>query len=215
MVSHAWDDEEKVAFAIEHGRGKRLENGHIADLWGIEVDPESGSYFNYGHPLLEIEDEPEFVEQFRAPVVDDMDLQFKYALEEKERYTGEMLTVVSGYNGIWEKTYDLMKIQNFMVTMMEEPEIIHHFFRIITDYKIMMAKETVKRGFKLGHHGDDLGTQTSTFFSEEDFVSFIKPYLKELFDVYHSAGKRGRSGSRSPSLPRRRLSNRLLSFSYS
>ena len=35
-----------------------------------------------------------------------------------------MLCVLSGYNGIWEKTYDMMEIQNFMITLMEEPEII-------------------------------------------------------------------------------------------
>ena len=43
----------------------------------------------------------------------------------------------------------------------------------------------MKRGFKLGHHGDDLGTQTSTFFSEEQFVTFLKPRLKE----YSPSGK--------------------------
>ena len=35
-----------------------------------------------------------------------------------------MLCVLSGYNGIWEKTHDMMEIQNFRITLMEEPEII-------------------------------------------------------------------------------------------
>jgi uroporphyrinogen decarboxylase len=87
-----------------------------------------------------------------------------------------------------EKTYDMMEIQNFMITLMDEPEIIERLFHIVTDYKVEIAREAVKRGFKLGHHGDDLGTQTSTFFSEEQFVTFLKPRLKEIFSVWRDAG---------------------------
>ena len=117
-----------------------------------------------------------------------MDLQFKYAEEDLKKYSGKMLCVLSGYNGIWEKTYDMMEIQNFMITLMEEPEIIERLFHIVTDYKVEIARAAVKRGFKLGHHGDDLGTQTSTFFSEEQFVTFLKPRLKEIFSVWRDAG---------------------------
>lgn len=182
------DDTEKVELALSSGRAHEIPNGHYVDPWGMEFDPHGTSYFNYGHPLAEVADDPEVLENFRAPSLDDMNLQFKYAQEDLKNSEGKVLCVLSGYNGIWEKTYDMMGLENFMITLMEEPEIIDRLFHIVTDYKVAIAKETVKRGFKLGHHGDDLGTQVSTFFSEEIFVTYLKPRLKELFDVYHSAG---------------------------
>ena len=187
-VSNGMDDTEKVELALASGRAHAIDNGHYVDPWGLEFDPNATSYFNYGHPLIDIEDNPSILDAFHAPVLDDMDLQFKYAEEDLKKYSGKMLCVLSGYNGIWEKTYDMMEIQNFMITLMEEPEIIERLFHIVTDYKVEIAREAVKRGFKLGHHGDDLGTQTSTFFSEEQFVTFLKPRLKEIFSVWRDAG---------------------------
>ena len=187
-VSNGMDDTEKVELALASGRAHAIDNGHYVDPWGLEFDPNATSYFNYGHPLIDIEEDPSILDAFHAPVLDDMDLQFKYAEEDLKKYSGKMLCVLSGYNGIWEKTYDMMEIQNFMITLMEEPEIIERLFHIVTDYKVEIAREAVKRGFKLGHHGDDLGTQTSTFFSEEQFVTFLKPRLKEIFSVWRDAG---------------------------
>ncbi|MDO4490301.1 MAG: uroporphyrinogen decarboxylase family protein [Lachnospiraceae bacterium] len=189
--SNGIDDKEKVALSMELGRSHVDERGFYVDPWGLTYNPEATSYFNYGHPLKDALDDESVWKNFKAPDLSApgmMDLQFKYAEVDKEKHSGDQLVVVSGYNGIWEKTYELMEIENFMYTLMDEPDIIHHFFDIITDYKVEIAKETVKRGFKLGHHGDDLGTQVSTFFSEAVFVEFLKPRLKKLFDVYHDAG---------------------------
>ena len=186
--ANGMDDKEKVDLAFATGRAHKDERGFYVDPWGMVFNPEATSYFNYGHPLKDVADDPEVLANFHAPVLDDLDMQFKYAMVDKEEHSGSSLVVVSGYNGIWEKTYDMMEIENFMMTLMEEPEIIHQLFDIVTDYKVEIAKATVARGFKLGHHGDDLGTQVSTFFSEAVFVEFLKPRLKKIFDVYHAAG---------------------------
>lgn len=187
-VSNGMDDKEKVNLALTSGRAHKDSRGYYVDPWGMIFNPKATSYFNYGHPLANVADDPEILKNFHAPLLDDMDLQFNLAVQDKKKYDGKFLTVLSGYNGVWEKTYDMMGIQNFMYTIIEEPEIIEQIFEIVTDYKVEIAKETVKRGFRLGHHGDDLGTQTSTFFSEEMFVTYLKPCLKRIFDVYHEAG---------------------------
>ena len=190
-VSNGIDDTEKVELSMQLGRSRIDEKGFYIDPWGLTFAPNATSFFNYGHPLKDALDDPEVVKNFKAPDLSApgmMDMQFKYAEVDKAEHSGSSLVVMSGYNGIWEKTYELMEIQNFMYTIVDEPEIIEHFFNVITDYKIEIAKETVKRGFKIGHHGDDLGTQTSTFFSEDMFVEYLKPQLKRLFDVYHAAG---------------------------
>ena len=81
-VSNGMDDTEKVELALASGRAHAIDNGHYVDPWGLEFDPNATSYFNYGHPLIEIEDNPSILDAFHAPVLDDMDLQFKYAEED-------------------------------------------------------------------------------------------------------------------------------------
>lgn len=191
VPSHDWDDKEKVAMAMAAGRAYRdPRDGFLTDLWGMKFDPEGTSYFNYSHPLAEAAEDPQILKNFHAPQLNPriLDKIFAPCEKDKEYYDGKMLVLVSGYNGIWEKTYDMMGMENFMVTLMEEPEIVEQIMDVVTDYKVEIAKETVKRGFKVGHHGDDLGTQISTFFSEEMFVKYFKPRFKRIFDVYHEAG---------------------------
>ena len=74
--------------------------------------------------------------------------------------------------------------------MAGEPEITLAMFERITEYKIRLARELLKLDLPLYHHGDDLGFQTSTFFSEEMFKELLLPYLKKLFKVYKDAGKK-------------------------
>ena len=74
--------------------------------------------------------------------------------------------------------------------MAAEPEITLEMFERITEYKIRLARELLKLDLPLYHHGDDLGFQTSTFFSERMFKELLLPYLRRLFKVYKDAGKK-------------------------
>lgn len=189
VASHDKDDQQKLDIAIASGR--TLYNpatNKLTDPWGLEFDRAATSYFNYGHPLAGIEDHPEKLDAYRAPSLDNMDLLFDVAVADLKQYGAEFLMLVSGYNGIWEKAYDLVGIEEFMYLLSLEPETAERLMDIITDYKVEIARETVRRGFKIGHHGDDLGTQISTLISEEMFVKMLKPRIKRIFDVYTSAG---------------------------
>ncbi|MBM3701317.1 MAG: hypothetical protein FJW68_10490, partial [Actinobacteria bacterium] len=46
----------------------------------------------------------------------------------------------------------------------------------------------VEIGFKIGHFGEDLGTQTSGFFSDKMFRTLLLPRLARIFEVYKNAG---------------------------
>jgi uroporphyrinogen decarboxylase len=43
-------------------------------------------------------------------------------------------------------------------------------------------------GFKVAHHGDDLGTQKTTLMSKKTFHEFILPRIARVWNVYNSAG---------------------------
>lgn len=189
VASHDKDDKEKLDKALASGRTKfDEEKGILTNPWGLQFNISATSYFNLFHPLAGIEEDPGIFDAYKAPDTDNLDLLFGIAMEDLEKYGEEYLMYLSGYNGIWEKSYDLVDIQEFSMMMYTEPETAARLFDIVTDYKVEIAKGSIARGFKVGHHGDDLGTQTSTIFSEEMFLDLLLPRIRRIFKVYNDAG---------------------------
>jgi uroporphyrinogen decarboxylase len=111
--------------------------------------------------------------------------------EEIKRYRAEgVYAAPSGYFGIWERCNGMLGFPENTMYMAAEPETTLAMFERITEYKIRLAHELLKLDLPLYHHGDDLGFQTSTFFSEPMFRELLLPYLKRLFKVYKDAGKK-------------------------
>ncbi len=112
-------------------------------------------------------------------------------IAELEAYRAEgVYAAPSGYFGIWERANGMLGFPENTLYMAAEPEITLAMFERITEYKIRLAHELLKLDLPLYHHGDDLGFQTSTFFSEQMFKDLLLPYLKKLFKVYKDAGKK-------------------------
>jgi len=158
------------------------------DLWGMKYDADEGGYFNYAHPLADCDDDDEILKGFHAPELSDMDMLFAYAEQDLKKFGDDFLVIMNGYNGIWEKAYQLVGMEQFMYMMIAEPEKVEYILDVICDYKVEIAKETVKRGFPIGHYGDDLGTQISTIFSEEVFKELFLPRIAKVFRVFKDAG---------------------------
>ncbi|MBN1298147.1 MAG: hypothetical protein JW997_00510 [Actinobacteria bacterium] len=93
----------------------------------------------------------------------------------------------SGYLGIYERAYSLVGWENFMEYMLLKPNVIEELLEKITDYKVEVAKKKVALGARVGHHGDDLGTNYGPFFSKADFRRMLLPRLKRVFEVYTDA----------------------------
>lgn len=174
------------------------EDGMVYDLWGMKYNINDGGYFNYCHPLRGADEDDSLIDNYQAPDISDMDTLFSIAEEDLKKYGDDFLVVLGGYNGIWEKSYQLVEIENFMCLLAMEPDKACKLMDIICEYKVEMAKETVKRGFPIAHYGDDLGTQISTFFSEEMFIRYFLPRIRKVFRVFkdgqipvqmHSCGK--------------------------
>lgn len=164
------------------------EEGMIYDLWGMQYNVNDGGYFNYCHPLQGCDDDDALIYDYRAPDISDMDMLFSIAEEDLKKYGDDFLVELSGYNGIWEKAYQMTEIEQFMYLLAVEPEKACYLMDVICEYKVEIARETVKRGFPIGHYGDDLGTQISTFVSEEMFVNYFLPRIRKVFRVFKDAG---------------------------
>lgn len=187
VPSYFTGDEKKLRRAAGAGFAVIDENTHrIKDRWEGEFDMGApNGFFNYGHPLSG--KSPEEIAAYKAPALKNMDEHFALA-EEDRAAEKDRLVIVCGYNGIFERAYALTDFEEFMYLLADEPEAAAKLMDAITDYKVEIAKETVKRDFPLAHHGDDLGTQQGPFFSEDMFKRLLLPRLKRLFRVYKDAG---------------------------
>ena len=191
VPTHELHNQKKMEEAAREGRCRiDTKRNRVIDGWGMEFELDATGYNNLAHPLEGLEDEPELLDTYHAPDIseDKMDMLFRSAQEDLKTYSGDYLVMMSGYNGIWEKSYNIVGMEDFMCLLITEPDLACQVMDVIADYKIAMARETGKRGFKVGHFGDDLGTQVSTIVSEEIFVKYFKPRYAKVFAAFKESG---------------------------
>lgn len=178
----------------------------VYDAWGMGIQVGQYGFFSCFHPLQRkatreiagrmppdvnrevlFQDIDDAVRNYRAPDItrpglfDDM----KRDLKEK---SGDFLVIPSGYFGVYERGYGLMGFQEFMTNMALKPKVVHELLNKITDYRVEYARKVVEMGFKVAHHGDDLGTQQGPLFSRGMFREFVLPCLKRAWQPYNDAG---------------------------
>jgi len=182
------------------------ENSVVYDSWGMGIQVGSDGFFACFHPLSKTAtpevaehmppdvnrevlfmDLEEAVENYNVPAMDRPGL-FDDMVNDLETYSGDFLVMPSGYFGSYERCCGIIDFQNFMMNMAMNPKVIHRIMDKITEYRIEYARKVVEMGFKVAHHGDDLGTQNGTLFSRDMFREFVLPRLKEAWQPYNDAG---------------------------
>ncbi len=183
------------------------ENDVVYDTWGAGISVGIGCFFIKFHPLqgkadqriadlmppnvqreaLLAKDIETRVKLFEAPdpFMKDNFIDWEH---DKDAFSGEFLVVPSGYGGIYERSYHVMGWEEFMTYVALKPKVVEEIMDKITDYKVEIAKQMVKMGFKMAHTGDDFGTQNKGFFSESSFRKLILPRLKKQWQIFNDAG---------------------------
>ena len=178
----------------------------VYDAWGMGVKVDSDGFFAAFHPLGNQADEEiashmppdvnrdalfmdleQAVAAYRTPDMSRPEL-FDDMRRDLRELSGQFLVVPTAYCGIYERAYCLMGFLEFMTALAEKPMVIHELLDKITDYKVRFAEKVVEMGFKVGHHGDDLGTQDGTLFSKKMFHEFFLPRIKRMWQPYNDAG---------------------------
>jgi len=89
----------------------------------------------------------------------------------------------------FERLWSLRGMTNALTDFYEHPEEVHRFFDKLCRFYSRAIERAVQEckidGILIT---DDLGTQSSTFFSEEFFEEFFKPYYSRLIDRSHELG---------------------------
>jgi len=186
--------------------GMDWENHIVYDAWGMGITVGSDGFFSEFHPLSKtatpataehmppdvnretlFQDVEEAVANYTPPDTTRLGL-FDEMKDELDKLSGDFLVMPSGYYGVYERGCGLMGFEQFMMNMAMRPKVIHELMDKITDYKVEIAKNIVALGFKVAHHGDDLGTQCGPMMSETMFHEFILPRLERAWQPYNDAG---------------------------
>lgn len=187
--------------------GVDLENNIFYDSWGIGTGMFTPGYRYLFSPLMEggneerakfmpphfnrdvlfAKSDEEAIRKYRAP---DPDKEDNFALMEKDlkEHSGEYLVLPLGYIGIYERAYELLSFEKFMLLLASKPHLLGELLDKITDYKVGVAKKIVKMGYKVAHSGDDLGSQSGPLFSREMFRKVLRPRMERLWKVWKDAG---------------------------
>ncbi len=113
--------------------------------------------------------------------------------EINERYAGivrdDRFTYFVIVNGLFERTADLTSFEDTFCYLLEEEEVLTEFYDALVDWHIELvkiAKEKFNADMILLH--DDMGTQISSFFSEDVFEDLFLPQYKKITDAAHELG---------------------------
>jgi uroporphyrinogen decarboxylase len=170
-----------------------------APEWGIMgVNGTVAHFQEMLHPMAnfetiqEIEEYPfpDFTEDYRWEGVAD---------KVKELVENGLIAVANMQMTIFETSWYLRGMDNFMVDLMADPDFAEALMDKITEIRIKMAVRYAKVGFDILQLGDDVATQLDMMISPELWRSLIKPRLakvvkaakdvkKDILVFYHGDG---------------------------
>ena len=89
----------------------------------------------------------------------------------------------------FERFWSIRSIEDALTDFYLNPDAVHALFQKLADfYKRMLTRAKEELNLDGIFTSDDLGTQTSTFFSPAIFDEFFYPYYKQVIDHAHSLG---------------------------
>lgn len=169
---------------------RTLPNGNevTTSFWGYEEEHHSFELAQYATTItFPFNDETtlEDIENYNWPTTD----WFDYSPITKACEEHPDKAIVIGHEGAFQQVTYLIKMDEFFILMLEEPEIAHS----ILDHMVNFELAHYKKMFEAGHGKvdilrlhDDYGTQISMLFSKELWEEFFSSNLKKLVNLTHS-----------------------------
>lgn len=151
--------------------------------------PKGGFYYDIiRHPLCDAMEPADLKLVHPATYMSEEDVEAT-AREVEDRYFTTDKAVVLLFGGYQiEQAQRDFGFEEFYCNMAEEPELMHAYFRMITDsYMDSLARILKRCGDKLDvvWFADDVGTQQTLQISIRMFRELVKPYKKEMMQYIH------------------------------
>jgi uroporphyrinogen decarboxylase len=172
-------------------RFKAPQDGLLYDEWGVgraKITHADGSYYYEmvkpplaGATLSDIED---------FPWPDPLDAGRVAGLREKilqARGETDKAIMVKFSNSIWEQSWWLYGMQEWMIDLVEKPEIVSAIMDRVTDVAVRLMENGMDAAGDLADivrlSGEDLGTQLAPMISPRMFQSMVQPRFARLWDM--------------------------------
>jgi uroporphyrinogen decarboxylase len=162
---------------------KLIDNEHVRDDWGVTFQlSEAGEATVVDGPIKSESD----LNGFKPPNIKEADLlALSYCAE---RFKGERALVLS-FQCPFRKSWNLVGgMENLFYAYVENPGLVRHIARLITDYTLEGIELGIKLGADIISLDGDLAHNTDTIISPRHFNEYVKPYYAEIVNYVHKQG---------------------------
>ena len=202
MRRHFGADDEAVLRALNvdirefqplyRGTIEKRSDGSYFDAMGVHRKPVSNEFCVYeeyaSFPLGYVEEVGDF-EGYAWPDIEKFDFE---TLPERIGNAHDTYFIKLFTGGLFELAWALRGYEQFMVDMIESPEIPHFIMGKLTDFFCEFVRRTMKAAgdkFDMVYTYDDIAAQNSLLMSKEMWGEFLRPYHVRLNRAIHDFGK--------------------------
>jgi len=135
-----------------------------------------------GHPITDLE-------SFRKYVPPPLDSSIRFNKIDRviERF-GKQRAVVVNLHDIFSFPRDLMGLDNFLISFITAPALVHEIVGFSVDYNLELARLVKERGVEIIGIGDDLADNKGPFVSPQMFREFLFPEFRRVVQGYKELG---------------------------
>ena len=169
---------------IESNRTRQLGTAHL-DSWGIgQVEISPDTWFPGIHPLEEAKTLDDLENYPGWPDMNDP-TRVAHVRAEAAKLAAENEYAIMAVPWLLfplERSFHMVKMDNFMMSMIENPDFVRLLLHKITEYcKVLMEHFLRELGDNVDiiKIGDDLGTQNSLLMSPRMYREFLKPFHED------------------------------------
>jgi uroporphyrinogen decarboxylase len=130
---------------------------------------------------------PETLDEYTFPDPDDLAISSSYeeGLTHKHK---SFVTVKMGYS-LFERAWSLVGMENLFIYMMTHKPFVHILFDRILEYNLKVIENSCQFDVDVIFFGDDWGQQTGLLMGPKLWREFIKPRIREMYQLVKSKGK--------------------------
>jgi len=177
---YSWLDRQVAISSEEKGFIKfDKENNKIYDNWNVGWGMKQEGIYITHHPLANVNN----LDDFTFPDADNANL-FDEARKIVEKYGKEYFVVAAQDIFMFTRAHALRGFENLLCDLKLNKSFFEELLDRITEYEIKVAKEFVSIGVDAIFTADDYGDQRNCIISPDDWRKYIKPCVKQVWDVY-------------------------------
>jgi uroporphyrinogen decarboxylase len=169
----------------KYKKNRRLPDGREVDLFGVTwaKDPGGGDVgIIVDHPLKE----PGFAGYAFPEVKEEFARAQAESLERDTRGTFRMFLLTMNF---FERAWSLRGMESLLADMVLNPRFVEELFGRILTHHLALLDAVLDYDFDAVYIGDDWGQQKGLIMGPPMWRTFIKPGMREMFDLIKSRGK--------------------------